>query len=103
MPRKTNLSLRPCQGLAVAFCKGLVFVGSLRLKVEVHVIAPWQHPSQPDPHHVIIHWIFVHRAARRLYKSALGNILQLTADIFKQEYARSVLRQNMLLGIMRWQ
>ena len=80
-----------------------MFIGSLRLKGGVHVIAPWQHPSQPDPHHVIIHWIVVHRAARRLYKSALGNILQLTADIFKQEYARSVLRQNMLLGVMRWQ
>ena len=34
---------------------------------------------------------------------AYAIVVQLTTDIFKQEYARSVLRQNMLLGVMRWQ
>jgi hypothetical protein len=94
-PPKTNLGLRPCQGPVEAFCKGLVFLGSRRLNGGVQVVEPRQHPSQPDLHHGIIHWIAVHRAARRLYENARGNILQLAASHVMQEYARSVLSQNM--------
>ena len=78
-----------------------MFVGSLRLKGGVHVVKPWQHPSNPDPHHGIVHCIVVHRAVRRLYDIALGNILQLAVGNFVESYASSVLKiDTYVLGIM---